>query len=315
MKSVIFTKTISILMFILIATAPAGFSRTIVVALDGSGDFTRIRPATEVAAAGDSILVRDGDYYDESFTVDSAVVVFAENHGAARIWSGPDTPAMVVIEMHGSAELIGFPIIGEYIALYQLLVDIVGGPAVINNCEFVPAARIGGHQLGILANGHPPIIRNCRFYFSGSHPIAENYDSTDIWMPHNYYGSSDTTMIHLFIWDGQNDPELGFITISPVADTFEWLAVDPRSPIVQERRIELYPNPSHGTISINLNRMMNIQQIDVFNILGQRVWTSPEVRNPQANTLKFNLPLPSGSYFISVHEPKKYHTARLTIIR
>ena len=296
--------------FVLVISTVVGFARTIVVALDGSGDFTRISEAAEVAVAGDSILVRDGDYYEEEFSVDSAVVVFAENHGAARIWAQPGSE---VIVLRGSAELVGFSVFGNYLAIHQVLLQI-GGPAVVYNCEFLPAARFG-LQLSIYTQGFPPFIRHCRFYLSGSSHIAENYDSTDIWMPYNYYGTLDTTTIHWFIRDGHDYPGRGYITVSPVADTFEWLALDPRSPIAQDQQIQLYPNPSNGVISINMKGLQTIQQIDVFNILGQRVYTLSDARNPQGSTLKFNLPLPSGNYFISVSEPKSHQIARLTIVR
>jgi len=300
---------ITALTLVILIWGAAGFGRTIIVAADGSGDFAHIWEAAEIAVAGDSILVRDGDYYDEEFSIDSAVVVFAENHGAARIWGEPGSE---IIVLRGGAELIGFQILGNFLAIFQVLLRIENGPGVIYNCEFLPAARFG-LQLSILSRGFPPSIRHCRFYLSGSSHIADNYDSTDIWMPDNYYGTLDTAMIHLFIWDGQNDPELGFVTISPVADTFEWLGVEPR-PLPNTFALhQNYPNPFNGStrIAFDLPKAGPVT-LRVYDLLGREVATLVDgVRVAGQHSVLFDgSRLASGIYFYRLeagggHEVKK----------
>ena len=78
----------------------------------------------------------------------------------------------------------------------------------------------------------------------------------------------------------------------------------------------VWPNPSSGVVNLSFpTEISGPVEITIFNILGQRVYTLSESINPQENIFKFDLPLPSGSYFISVYEPEKFHTAKLTIIR
>ncbi|MBU1937510.1 T9SS type A sorting domain-containing protein, partial [bacterium] len=124
--------------------------------------------------------------------------------------------------------------------------------------------------------------------------------------------------------------EAVWMTASPVTDPYSRLfswhrIVNPDCLAVEEyRRVEpmtvltphVWPNPSNGVV--NLSFPANISgpvDITIFNILGQHVYSLSEARNPQGIMLKFDLPLPSGNYFISAHESKRYYTAKLTIIR
>ena len=298
--------------FVLVISTVVGFGRTIIVAADGSGDFSTIMEAVDSAAANDSILVRDGDYwgnndFGEEFVLDSGLFLYAEHPGSVNVYEGGEIGV-------GAASVTGLRVIGNPMVITQFMLYVSSGQARIWNCQFFPAAD-HGCQLAFMCGGQAPYVRNCGLTMSGANWYVWNLDSTDISMPYNYYGTVDTTTIHLFIDDGHDYPGLGYVTVSPVADTFEWLAAEPRLPIAQERQIELYPNPSNGVISINMKGLQTIQQIDLFNILGQRVWSLSGIFERKGEHLKFDLPLPTGSYFISVSEPKSYHIAKLTIIR
>ncbi|MBU1937663.1 T9SS type A sorting domain-containing protein, partial [bacterium] len=117
--------------------------------------------------------------------------------------------------------------------------------------------------------------------------------------------------------------EAVWMTASPVTDPysrlFSWhrivnpdcLAVSGYRPVRPMTVLtpHVWPNPSNGVV--NLSFPANISgpvDITIFNILGQHVYSLSEARNPQGIMLKFDLPLPSGNYFISAHESKRYYT-------
>jgi len=95
---------------VVMAVAAAAMARTIIVAADGSGEFTRIANGVDVAEPGDTVLVRPGDYWDERFVVDSAVIVMAEQQGQATVWLDP---SIGPVTLHSRAELRGFVIVGN----------------------------------------------------------------------------------------------------------------------------------------------------------------------------------------------------------
>ncbi|MFZ5433325.1 MAG: T9SS type A sorting domain-containing protein [Calditrichota bacterium] len=300
---------------VLMVVAQVAVGRTIIVAADGSEEFIYIAQAVDSAVAGDTVLVRDGYYpglgYDgEEFTVDSGVVVTAEHSGGAYVVTSP-----YGLTLSGAAHLMGFELQSFPLAHTGLIVWIIGGPATLYNCRFhCGEPNSFGDQLRIACNGQPPLIRACSFQIAGPYFMVNNTDSTNVWMPNNYYGITDTTYIHHRIWDGIRLPGYGFVYVSPVLDSFEWLAAeDPPSAVVVNPSISVYPNPSQGTFNLILPGKQYPEQVAIYNLLGQRIWSrnnntpvSTQILNPDG--------LPNGSYFLHVSTRDQAYTTRITII-
>ncbi|MBU1984043.1 hypothetical protein KJ815_06510, partial [bacterium] len=235
---------------------PAAIGRTIVVAADGSGEFTRIAYGVDVAEPGDTVLVRSGDYWDERFTVDSAVVVMAEQQGQATIWLDPSIRAVILCS---EAELRGFVIIGSFMGIGQNMIAAFGDRVVIYNCYLEADARYGS-QIVIESQLVPPIIRHCRFDFDFGEPnvFIWHRSPLNVWMPDNCYGDgfTDTTVIHGYVLDrAHGDSTAGYVYVTPVWEEFQWLAAEePREPRNTQPYIGLFPNPvtSGGMLTLDL---------------------------------------------------------------
>jgi hypothetical protein len=296
-------------MFLLLVSV--GEARIIIVAADGTGEFTSLTQAADSALYGDTVLVRDGGYDGTGMSVDSGVAVMAEHPGQVGINESP--PGIVI---HGTAKLMGLIFSCNPIALHTELVTIEGGPAMIFNCGFYSSPHsLQGTQLAFHSNGRPPLVQACDFLTPAYIPWISNYDSTNIWMPGNHYGTNDTTAIHNEgIWDGFHSPELGYVFISPVADSFQWLGVEDRPSVTTTvASLLAYPNPSYGTITMQLPGQHHPQQIALYNLLGQRVW-SQDWNTVGASMTVSPTGLPVGNYFLNVMEPGKNYTTRITII-
>ena len=201
---------------VLVLGGSNGECRTWIVSLDGSGDFDSVQEACSAAVAGDSVFVHNGIYeYLGDLTVRSGVVVYPETHGQVTIGDPLTAPSGVILNLEGSAEIIGLVIEGDPFATVQNLVVVNGGPAIIENCQFIHYRA--GNQLELWCNGQPPRIRNCSFSVPFGRFVV-NRDSTTINMPYNYFGGlTDTVFIHGGIRDGQSPPYTdGMVYISPV---------------------------------------------------------------------------------------------------
>jgi hypothetical protein len=289
-------------------------ARLIVVFPDSSGLTSPVAEAADTAVAGDSLMLRDGPYVEWPIVIDSGVVMFAEHPGAAELNCGPwPEPG---ITLRGTAKISGFPIWGDIYAIVQILVNIQGGPATVHNCWFQP---LGDHglQMAFHSNGQAPIIRHCRFFTeNGASPIVENFDTTTVWMPYNYYQRTDTTQIHWDIWDGEgHEGGQGHVFISPVLDYFDWLAANPRLPMTVHRpSIQVFPNPSpDGRLQVILPVRIPIDDISVYNILSQKVWTMHSRGQVNDPALNLNLPLSSGTYFLTVTQAQIRHSTVFTL--
>ena len=257
---------------LLILCASVCEARTLIVAADSSGDFLHIAAAADSAQAGDTVLVRDGEYWGpgsnpESITVDSGVVVLAEHPGAARIMTDG-------IVLRGTAMLMGFEIQAYAIhSIYMLRIE--GGPATLSNCRFVSNYPNSiGSLLTIAANGQPPRIRACDFEHDSLLAMVENTDSTTIWMPGNYFGTADTARIHLKIYDGVSTPGRGFVYISPVLESFEWLSVnEPATAFIPTSlAVQVWPNPFNSTATIGFALPRTAYaSLRVYDLLGREV--------------------------------------------
>ncbi|MFZ5434706.1 MAG: T9SS type A sorting domain-containing protein [Calditrichota bacterium] len=292
--------------------------RTIIVAADSTGDYLRVSLAAQDAIAGDSIMVRDGDYPDYQIAIDSGVVVFAEHPGMAWIlFGGISVP---LITLYQTAQLHGLRIVGNFALDNQTLINIQGGPATIYNCAFFPAAR-WGMMMDFHCDGRAPMISQCNLNTTGTGSgVAHNYDTTSIWMPYNFYGTLDTVIIHRIILDTTNiHGGSGHVYVSPVLDGFNWLdAPEKPSLTAATLRLTLFPNPfnSTTTLSFSLTHTSSVS-LTIFNLLGQAVYQSDLGRlNAGEHRQIFDASeLPSGIYLARVQVGEMSKIRKMVLLK
>jgi len=148
-----------------IALAPALAADVLVLAADGSGDFTSPSTAIAAAADGDTILVRPGDYSDFFFGAKSLTIV-AETPGTARFVGA----AVSSLAPGQRAVLSGLLFVGPSfdISSYHVLdVRDCAGAVRVEDCSFTGApgsysTTAGmGHSAVYVENSHDVALANC----------------------------------------------------------------------------------------------------------------------------------------------------------
>jgi|WetSurMetagenome_2_1015567.scaffolds.fasta_scaffold252048_1 hypothetical protein len=312
-------QTAILLFFCLAGIAETTFSRTLIVAADSSEEFSRITDAASIARAGDTILVRDGRYDYERFTIiPDSVVVLAEHSGFASIYGNTD---QYVIWLRRYATMSGFFITVHWPSIMQDLV-VANEGCTIRNCAFLPDTRIGS-QLTLSGENPQPIVRNCGFSLIGSTFAIVWGGVHDLWMPNNYWGMIDTAQIHGRIDDGSHgDTTRGRVFVTPVWDHFEWLSVHGErqsNALVDKLQIkEVCPNPFNArtTISLSVPRPSYISAT-VYDLLGRRmdVITLPVMHG---GTYQFNWEASNhgtGIYFLEVSDGRQTVTTKLFLLK
>ena len=79
------------------------------------------------------------------------------------------------------------------------------------------------------------------------------------------------------------------------------------------RELTVFPNPSNGQFALNLEGFTGAVTVDVYNIVGRKVWTSNV--NAGAGVQQVDLTsLDAGNYLISASDDAQTLTRRLTIL-
>ena len=79
------------------------------------------------------------------------------------------------------------------------------------------------------------------------------------------------------------------------------------------RDLTVFPNPSNGQFALNLEGFTGAVTVDVYNIVGRKVWTSNV--NAGAGVQQVDLTsLDAGNYLISVSDDAQTLTRRLTLL-
>ena len=79
------------------------------------------------------------------------------------------------------------------------------------------------------------------------------------------------------------------------------------------RDLTVFPNPSNGQFALNMEGFTGAVTVDVYNIVGRKVWTSNV--NAQAGIQQVDLTsLDAGNYLISVSDDAQTLTRRLTFL-
>jgi hypothetical protein len=80
------------------------------------------------------------------------------------------------------------------------------------------------------------------------------------------------------------------------------------------KTIELFPNPSNGTITISIpNEIRNKNSVvEIVNVEGQKVY-STTIQNKE--TLQLQLDVPNGMYVVSIVSDDENYLSKITINR
>ena len=79
------------------------------------------------------------------------------------------------------------------------------------------------------------------------------------------------------------------------------------------RDLTVFPNPSNGQFALNMEGFTGAVTVDVYNIVGRKVWTSSV--NAQAGIQQVDLTsLDAGNYLISASDDAQTLTRRLTLL-
>jgi hypothetical protein len=225
------------------------------------------------------------------------------------------------IALLGTAAMTGLRVIGSAWDEWQQLVGI-GGPARLENCELITTAT-PGFCLVLLCAGRQPSVSHCYFHTSsGTQYAVRNFDSTDVYFPDNYFGRLDTAQIHgLMIEDGHDTPGIGYVTIAPVWDHFEWLDVperEPRAPLPEVTTLELWPNPAARSVQLRLlspTGVRDLRRVEIYDILG-RLSSSIDVSPFQSTGLAVDLSaIPAGQYFVRAQSVSAVVTKSIIVIK
>jgi hypothetical protein len=303
---------------LLMLSGVTAHARTLIVATDSTGQYSRVGLAAVDAVAGDSILVRDGVYLDAPISIDSGVVVFAEHPGFAAIGCGGFPVSGIVL--HQTAQLLGLGILGDPTSTHQELLEIQGGPATIYNCSFEPASN-WGMMMKFFCNGRAPSIRQCHFNMFGTgSQVVQNFDTTTIWMPDNFFGTLDTVIIHRAILDSSNIVGgSGHVYISPVLDRFQWLEAQER-PLYTPLTFQLtaYPNPFNPTTELHFSLPQTTRaQLLIYDLQGRLVCTLMDrISEAGPHSISFaGTGLSSGTYFARLTSPSQSATQKLLLLK
>ncbi len=108
---------------------------------------------------------------------------------------------------------------------------------------------------------------------------------------------------------GFNGQKIGTLTI-----TLKGIFLGIDDELAAKNSIKLFPNPTSEHITISNLDKNNINSIEVYTLLGNRVLKQAIVANKQANDLKLNLSdLKSGVYFVKFNSLNKQSTKRIVV--
>lgn len=98
-------------------------------------------------------------------------------------------------------------------------------------------------------------------------------------------------------------------------DTCRAIVTNVKEPLDLSNEVNIYPNPTHSSITIEMNNWESINQaqVNIFNILGEQVYTSSDIQNLQKIDVHT---FPVGVYWVSItdHSNGK-HVAKSFVVK
>ena len=156
------------------------------------------------------------------------------------------------------------------------------------------------------------------------------------WTGHSYPMVNESPLtLDLSIWAPEGFPTVSVVRPSDreiVLDTWNLLSFDEQvdainganidgivlgvasaNEVAGTRDLTVFPNPSNGQFALNLEGFSGAVTVDVYNIVGRKVWTSNV--NAGAGVQQVDLTsLDAGNYLISASDDAQTLTRRLTLL-
>ena len=156
------------------------------------------------------------------------------------------------------------------------------------------------------------------------------------WTGHSYPMVNESPLtLDLSIWAPEGFPTVSVVRPSDreiVLDTWNLLSFDEQvdainganidgivlgvasaNEVAGTRDLTVFPNPSNGQFALNLEGFTGAVTVDVYNIVGRKVWTSNV--NAGAGVQQVDLTsLDAGNYLISASDDAQTLTRRLTLL-
>ncbi|HEV2859939.1 MAG TPA: right-handed parallel beta-helix repeat-containing protein [Pyrinomonadaceae bacterium] len=186
------------------AAAPAA---VVVVAADGSGDYTSLAAALKAIAPHGRVVVRPGSY-EESIVVDAPVEIVGEGPRDAVVIVGADASCLRMEA--GRARVAGLTLRGEArgdAAFFA--VEVAGGELVLEDCDITSTTL---SCVGVHGESAAPVIRRCRvrdgadsglYFFDGARGSVEDcevFNNANVGLA--VTGGADPSIIRCRIHDG-----------------------------------------------------------------------------------------------------------------
>ncbi len=138
----------------------------------------------------------------------------------------------------------------------------------------------------------------------------KNSGINNAYIPNNCWCLEDSIQIRTKIYDGYINPSFGLVNFVPFISGCSINLGLPDSNAIYQK-LNIYPNPiiRNGTINISLNKNINQGEVNVFNVMGVKVYS--EFFNGTQKTIICKLP--SGVYFVQVTNGSETWTKRILI--
>lgn len=185
-------------------------SVSLIVAIDGSGHFTRIAEALRNAPPNSLITVREG-LYNESLELNKSVHIVGEGNPQKIIVSGANSSPLVVRTIDALVRGITLQARAAQTGKAFFAVEIMRGELVLENCDVTSDSLSGIAVHGSEAN---PLIKNCRIYDCADSGIyifdqsSARVESCDVYRNRNVNvavtGGANPTLKDCRIFEGGN---------------------------------------------------------------------------------------------------------------
>ncbi len=152
-----------LVLFLVTALPIESSARTWIVAQDGTGDFSSVAAACEAASAGDSVLIRAGEYREEGFDNPTGSYIYLSQKPLSILGGGPAETVSLQMKF-GISESYGVVMANVWLHDVQgAALTTWGGSFEIRACRF--ENNVGDNYGGaaILSIGGALLIEDCVF--------------------------------------------------------------------------------------------------------------------------------------------------------
>jgi parallel beta helix pectate lyase-like protein len=153
---------LALVIFTLLTLLTSAQAATLVVRLDGSGNYLSIAEAIEAAMPDDTILVGPGTY-NESLDITKSLTLESESGKSVTVLDGQDSIWLMKIEVPCNVTIRGFLFTNAYSTEGSALYIAHQPTVLVEDCSFVENYATGSNAVHARHDGTSLTIRNCEF--------------------------------------------------------------------------------------------------------------------------------------------------------